>query len=44
MKMRLPVNVKLTSNGVGRWLAAAEQTNENKIAFGCYQIEFYIEP
>ena len=21
--MRLPVNVKLTSNGVGRWLAAA---------------------
>ena len=42
--MRLPVNVKLTSNGVGRWLAAAEQTNENIIVNGCYQIEFNINP
>lgn len=32
------------SNGVGRWLAAAKRISENKTAFGCCQIEFYIEP
>ena len=30
------------SNDVGRWLAAAEQANKNKTAFGWYQIEFNI--
>ena len=37
--MRLSVNVNLTSHTVGRWLAAAEETNENIIVNGCYQIE-----
>ena len=27
------------SNGVGRWLAAAEEINQNIIVNGCYQIE-----
>ena len=43
MKMRLSVNVKLTSHSVGRWLAAAEVINENKTAFGCYQINDYMK-
>ncbi len=37
--MRLSVNVNLTSHTVGRWLAAAEETSENIIVNGCYQIE-----
>ena len=37
--MRLSVNVNLTSHTVGRWLAAAEETNKNIIVNGCYQIE-----
>ena len=41
--MRLSVNVKLTSHSVGRWLAAAEVINENKTAFGCYQINDYMK-
>ena len=36
-EMRLLVNVNFISHTVGRWLAAAEQINENKIDFGCYQ-------
>ena len=40
--MRLPVNVNLTSHGVGRWLAAAEIINGYMITNGYYQIEFNI--
>ena len=35
--MLLPVNVKLTSNGVGQWLAAAEEINGYIIINGCYR-------
>ena len=31
------------SNGVGWWLAAAVEINENKTAIGCYQINDYYE-
>ena len=34
--MRLSVNVKLTSNGVGRWLAAAEEINGYMILKNAY--------
>ena len=44
LNMRSPVNVNLTSHGVGRWLAAAEETYKNITVIGYYQIGKYIEP
>ena len=35
--------MNFTSNGVGRWLAAAEKISENTMNIGCYQIEFCIK-
>ena len=43
-KMGRKHKLNYISNGVGRWLAAAEQTNENIIVNGYYQIEFNIIP
>ncbi len=44
LNMRSPVNVNLTSHGVGRWLAAAEIINGYLITNGYCQIEFNIIP
>ena len=44
LNIRLPVNVYFISNNVGQGLAPAVEINENKTAFGCYQIEFNIIP
>ena len=35
--------LNLISHTVGRWLAAAEEINENRTAFGCYRINDYMK-
>ena len=35
--------IEFISYGVGRWLAAAEEINENRTAFGCYRINDYMK-
>ena len=39
----LSVNVYFVSHYVGQGLAPAVEINENRTAFGCYQIEIYIK-
>ena len=42
-KMGRKHELNYISNGVGWWLAAAVEINENKTAIGCYQINDYYE-